>query len=108
MKSETACLQLEQHLRAQAALLKVLRKRAAAARDPRIASAWIRDFVRLFHAMAATGNAIARLRHAGGAAAPELPALRLPALPALPEKGTHPHLFSAKQLQAEFAAGPAA
>src|SRR5690349_8885753 len=79
---------LEEHLRAQVTLAEECRGRAVAARDPRLASAWIGHFIRVSNAMAATGGAIARLRHAGsGAAMLTLPALRLPGLPPLPDEG---------------------
>src|SRR4051812_26456967 len=79
---------LEGHLRAQLTLLEECRDRAVAARDPRLGSAWIGHFVRLSHGMAATGGAIASLRHAGeGAEGLRLAPFALPGLPRLPEEG---------------------
>jgi hypothetical protein len=79
---------LEEHLRAQLALLEGYRDRAVAAPDPRLASAWIGHFIRISHAMAATGSAIAPLRHAGkGAQSLLIAPFALPKLPHLPEEG---------------------
>jgi hypothetical protein len=79
---------LEGHLRAQLTLMEGCRNRAVAARDARLRSAWISQFVRLSSGMAATGSAIARLRHAGEAAKIlPLALLRLPDLPPVPAEG---------------------
>src|SRR5689334_20098985 len=86
MERKIAWLRLEDELRAQATLLEACRDRAVAALgNPRLCSAWIGHFVRLSHAMAATGSAIAALRHADGDA--KVPALSLPSLPHLPKEG---------------------
>src|SRR5437763_12210288 len=86
MDAEMSIFRLEEEVRAQVTLLMVCRDRAVVALgNPRLCSAWIGHFVRLSNAMAATGSAIAALRHADGDAA--VPAFRLPALPRLPEEG---------------------
>src|SRR5689334_1495750 len=90
MNAEDVTRALNEHLRAQLALAEGIRVRARAARDPRLRCAWTRHFVRISNAMAATGSAMARLKWAPGVAALALPALRLPALPPLPQEGGLP------------------
>jgi hypothetical protein len=113
MDSDGLVRGLEEHLRTQLRLAKDCRARALAAGDARLRSAWLGHFVRVSRAMAATGSAIAQVRHAGGAAAMfDLPTVHLPALPRLmepePERGTPPPAEISKQPQAEFAATSAA
>jgi hypothetical protein len=77
--------QLEEQLRAQSELVQACARRAAAAGDPRLRSAWIDTVARLMNASAATGSVLAALKWAPQSALPALPVpLRLPKLPALP------------------------
>src|SRR5256885_17094490 len=78
---------LESHLRAELILARRCRDRAMAAADAPLHSAWIGHFVRISHAMAATGNAIASLPAACGVTVSLPLTLRLPSLPRLPEQG---------------------
>ena len=81
-------MSLQEHLRAQLRLIDRFRERARMAGDPRLTSAWIRQFVRVSNAMAETGNTMARLKWTPGADALALPALCLPVLPLFPGEGT--------------------
>src|SRR4051812_43605188 len=83
MESLERARALNGHLRAQLPLLQGCRARAAAA--SRLRLAWIDHFIRLGNAMAATGGAIAQLRHTG-APIPVL-RLRLPLLPSPSDDG---------------------
>jgi hypothetical protein len=79
---------LEGGLRAQVTLLQACARAAAAARDPRVKSAWIGAVVRLMSASAVTGSMIATIRWApadsGVSALPVRPgAPKLPPLPNL-------------------------
>jgi len=94
---------LEDQLRAQLMFAERCRDRAMVAEDPRLRSAWTGHFVRIGHAMAETGNAIASIRAAGtGATGLPAAALRLPTLPRLPDEGEGVPPRISKQLQAEF------
>ncbi|HEY1637828.1 MAG TPA: hypothetical protein VGF62_04830, partial [Rhizomicrobium sp.] len=85
---------LDEELRVQSELVQACARHAAAARDPRLKSAWIDVLVRLMDASAAIGSVIADMRRApAGAALLSLAVrLRLPKLPSLPdvEQGTPP------------------
>ena len=102
MKTGSCVQNLELHLQAQVELGTAFRKRAFAAPDPRLRSAWIRHFLRLSDGIAETGSAISRLHHAAiGAESLCVASLRLPRLPTLPElpaikEGDPPPLESRK------------
>src|SRR4051812_42061756 len=77
---------LDEELRVQSELVQACARRAAAARDPRLKSAWIDAVVHLMDASATIGSVIADVRRApADAALFSLPVcLRLPKLPLLP------------------------
>ena len=81
MNRELASATLEEHLQAQLALLQACSRRAAAARDPRLRSAWIGPVAQLGHAMAEAGSLIAALGSARPSASFPDSHLRLPILP---------------------------
>lgn len=84
---------LKDQLRAQAELMQECRRRAVAARDPRMASALTDIFIRLCDAMTETAFVSGSLGQAGtlGPLAVVLLAnLRLPKLPDFPEEGEGP------------------
>src|SRR5690242_5854710 len=78
---------LEAQLRAQVALVEACARRAAAAGDPGLKSAWVSMLVRVMNASAATGSVLADVRWAPPSCSlADLPIrLRLPQLPPLPD-----------------------
>jgi hypothetical protein len=93
MEKERLVWALEEVLRGQSGLVEACARRAVAARDPRLKSAWIGAVVRLMDASAVTGSAIAAIQWAPtDAVLFQLPiCLCLPNLPPLPEgKGGTP------------------
>jgi hypothetical protein len=93
MYDATTGFALSRHLRAQAEMLEEFSRRAMAATDWRMRSAWIGEFVRLSHALTATAlvsGSFEKVQTLNPLASALLVSLRLPKLPALPKEGDHP------------------